>query len=127
MCTAILADAFAAFPRKCDERKIPDPKDQTTQQKIRPSLPADFANDYLCIHVRRGDYVNIASHLVSAREFFEFAGLVKHIVVVSDSSIEESFRQRVSAGYKQAAFLDVSMPCIASCVLRVILGNVRKP
>src|SRR3970040_1309729 len=48
-------------------------------------LPAGFSSGYMCIHVRRGDYVNVACHLVSDREFFElagkFAGLVKYLVV----------------------------------------------
>lgn len=73
-------------------------------------LPSDFSSGYLCIHVRRGDYVNVASHLVADREFIElagkFAGLVKHIAVVSDSPINESLRHGVSASYAQAAFLD---------------------
>ncbi len=73
-------------------------------------LPPEFDAGYLCIHVRRGDYVNVASHLVSDREFIElaakFAGLVKHLVVVSDSPIESAFRQSVSAGYERAMFLD---------------------
>jgi len=73
-------------------------------------LPPGFSSGYLCVHVRRGDYVNVASHLVSDREFFElagkFVGLVKHLVVVSDSPIEEDFRQTISSGYEQAVFLD---------------------
>jgi hypothetical protein len=73
-------------------------------------LPPEFAAGYLCIHVRRGDYVNVASHLISDREFFElagkFVGLVKHLVVVSDSPIEGAFRQSISSGYEQTMFLD---------------------
>ncbi|MBI5890615.1 MAG: alpha-1,2-fucosyltransferase [Nitrosomonadales bacterium] len=85
-------------------------------------LPADFANGYLCAHVRRGDYVNVASHLVSDREFFElagkFAGLMKHLVVVSDSPIEEAFRKRISEGYEQVAFLDDVDAYTSHCVMR---------
>jgi hypothetical protein len=73
-------------------------------------LPPEFASGYLCIHVRRGDYVNVASHLISDREFIElagkFVGLVKHLVVVSDSPIEGAFRQSISSGYEHAMFLD---------------------
>jgi hypothetical protein len=86
------------------------------------ALPAGFADDYLCVHVRRGDYVNVASHLVSDHEFFElagrFAGLVKHLVVVSDSPIEQAFRNTISAGFEQAAFLDDIDAYASHCVMR---------
>lgn len=73
-------------------------------------LPPGTDPVYLCVHVRRGDYVNVASHLVSDSEFVglsaKFAGLVKSIVIVSDSPLEPAFRQQVSAGFEQAVFLD---------------------
>lgn len=73
-------------------------------------LPAGFSSGYLCIHVRRGDYVNVASHLVADYEFIElagkFMGLVRHLAVVSDSPIDEPFRQAASSGYEQAVFMD---------------------
>ncbi len=85
-------------------------------------LPPGFAAGYLCIHVRRGDYVNVASHLVSDREFIElaakFAGLVRHLVIVSDSPIESTFRQSVSAGYEQAVFLDNADVVTAHRIMR---------
>jgi hypothetical protein len=85
-------------------------------------LPAGFANDYLCVHVRRGDYVNVASHLVSDDEFFElagkFAGLVKHLVVVSDSPIEAGFRNSISTGFEHTAFLDDIDAWTSHCVMR---------
>lgn len=85
-------------------------------------LPGGFADEYLCIHVRRGDYVNVASHLVSDREFFElagrFAGLVKHLVVVSDSPIEDAFRKTISAGYDRAVFLDDIDAYASHCIMR---------
>lgn len=73
-------------------------------------LPAEFSRGYLCIHVRRGDYVNVSSHLVSDDEFIrlagKFEGIVRHVVVVSDSPIGTEFRESISAGYEQAVFLD---------------------
>jgi hypothetical protein len=73
-------------------------------------LPQEFSSGYLCIHVRRGDYVNVASHLITDNEFIElsgkFSGLVKRMVVVSDSPIDEHFRLALAAGYEQVEFLD---------------------
>ena len=78
--------------------------------EINDILPAGFSSGYLCIHVRRGDYVNVASHLIADIEFIElaskFAGLVRNIVVVSDSPIDESFRQAIATGYEQVVFRD---------------------
>jgi hypothetical protein len=46
---------------------------------------------YLCLHVRRGDYLNVASHLVSSKELdgiaSQFSGLVDRVLILSDSPI----------------------------------------
>ena len=79
-------------------------------EDVTDVLPVGESPDYLCIHVRRGDYVNVASHLVTDRQFIglaaKFSGLVKHLVVVSDSPIGADFRQMISTGFEQAVFLD---------------------
>jgi len=79
-------------------------------EDILPPPPPTFFEGYLCVHVRRGDYVNVASHLVSDAEFFhlagKFAGLVKRIVIVSDSPTADAFQERIAKGYEQAFFLD---------------------
>ena len=65
---------------------------------------------FLCMHVRRGDYVNVASHLISDEAFISladrFAGLVDSIVVLSDSPLGLSFRDAVTARFPEARFLD---------------------
>jgi hypothetical protein len=80
------------------------------KQPITDIVPGDFLPNYLCIHVRRGDYVNVASHMVSDEEFLDLAnkvsGLVNSVVIVSDSMIPDSFRRRVCGIYKDALFLD---------------------
>lgn len=80
------------------------------QLGIQDVLPAEFASGYLCVHVRRGDYVNVGSDLVSDERFVELASklatFAKNLVVVSDSPIEEIFRQRIATGYERAIFLD---------------------
>lgn len=78
--------------------------------------------NYLCIHVRRGDYVNVASHLVSDNEFFriaqQFKGLTPHLVVVSDSPIPSDFRAKISDGFESANFLDNIDALTTHCVMR---------
>lgn len=73
-------------------------------------LPLGFACGYLCMHVRRGDYVNVASHLVADSEFInqakKFSGLVDNLVVLSDSPIDPDFRNALSSHFKRVSFLD---------------------
>jgi hypothetical protein len=73
-------------------------------------LPVDGQTPYLCIHVRRGDYVNVASHLVSDEAFIacarDWVGLLDHVVVLSDSPVPAPMRQALSAMFKHAHFPD---------------------
>jgi len=77
---------------------------------VKDILPAGFPNNVLCMHVRRGDYVNVASHLIADGEFVRlarrFAGLADHVVVLSDSPIGSDFRGAVSPLFKEVLFLD---------------------
>jgi Glycosyl transferase family 11 len=85
-------------------------------------LPADFAGTFLCIHLRRGDYVNVASHVVADGPFISLArklsGLVNRVVVISDSSITANLRSSVSACFSNAAFLDDTDPYTAHRIMR---------
>jgi hypothetical protein len=89
---------------------------------IHDVLPDGFGTDYLCIHIRRGDYVNVASHLVSDDEFIKiskkFSGLVNNLIVLSDSKISSEFRLAVTSSFKNVAFLDKTDPYTAHCVMR---------
>jgi hypothetical protein len=85
-------------------------------------LPPEFARGYLCIHVRRGDYVNVASHLVADGEFInlarKFSGLVDNLVVISDSPIGPDFRSALSSYFKRVSFLDNTDPFTAHRIMR---------
>ena len=73
-------------------------------------LPSDFSSPYMCIHVRRGDYVNVASHMIADYEFIDmarkFSGLIHKVVVVSDSPIDKEFRREIQLSYERVVFLD---------------------
>jgi len=51
---------------------------------------------FICIHIRRGDYLNVASHLVKDEEFIEiidkFHKLTDSIVILSDSKIDSKIK-----------------------------------
>jgi hypothetical protein len=71
----------------------------------------DFdGTSYVCVHIRRGDYLNVASHLISDEVFLEsthkFSSLCETLVVVSDSSISQSLKNNFCNQYKNCVFLD---------------------
>jgi len=82
----------------------------TDKESMKDILPERFLPNYLCIHVRRGDYVNVASYLVDDEDFLELAnkisGLVDSVVIVSDSMIPDAFREQICGVFKNALFLD---------------------
>lgn len=89
---------------------------------IRNVLPEEVIGSFLCIHIRRGDYVNVASHLISDEEFIglirKFSGLSNHAVILSDSPILGELRAAVSPGFKSVTFLDNIDPYSSHQVMR---------
>ncbi|MBU0689967.1 MAG: alpha-1,2-fucosyltransferase [Gammaproteobacteria bacterium] len=85
-------------------------------------LSPDVLANFLCIHIRRGDYVNVASHLIADEEFVrlmkKFSGLVSHAVILSDSPIPEDFRAAVTPYYKSVSFLDNIDPYKSHQIMR---------
>lgn len=66
-------------------------------------------NDYLCIHIRRGDYVNVASHLVDDTDFVNLAKsistFVPTVIVISDSEVSGVIKESLPGLFKHCAFL----------------------
>jgi hypothetical protein len=67
-------------------------------------------NSYLCVHVRRGDYMNVATYMVPDSDFIEIANkmsqVVDRIIVVSDSVISEGFKAEIGNLFLHKSFLD---------------------
>lgn len=86
-------------------------------------LPAFVHEKYLCIHIRRGDYVNVASHLITDQEFLglarKFAGLIDKVVILSDSPIEQSFKSEISKHFEKLEFLDNIDANASHCIMRL--------
>ena len=66
-------------------------------------------NDYLCIHIRRGDYVNVASHLVDDLDFVNLAkslsNFVSAVVVISDSEVSGIVKESLSGLFAHSSFV----------------------
>ena len=99
-----LADAISALAKESIRNHFID------NEPINKIIPSEMQNNYLCIHIRRGDYYNVASHMVSnesflkaANQFFDF---VSGVVVISDSEIDENFQKELRSMYRKAIFLD---------------------
>ena len=79
---------------------------------------------YICMHIRRGDYMNVASYLVPDSHFIDIAmraaGVLKSIVVLSDSPLSEEFKKTVAGLYGGALFIDSGgeAPFYCHCLMR---------
>jgi Glycosyl transferase family 11 len=80
------------------------------------------AQPYLCIHVRRGDYLNVASHLIADEDFIQtarkFSSLVDNVVILSDSPFEDGFRVHMEEMFKSVHLLDKLDPYTSHWLMR---------
>jgi hypothetical protein len=82
------------------------------------SAPA-LTGGYACIHIRRGDYLKVASHLVPDEHFLDLASkipkTITKIVVVSDSEIAEGFKLSLKQRFSTPIFYESSSIDFAIC------------
>jgi hypothetical protein len=54
---------------------------------------------FACVHMRRGDYLDVATYVVSDENFFDaiesVSRLAPNLLILSDSPLEDSFQKRV--------------------------------
>ncbi len=85
-------------------------------------MPPVASEQFLCIHVRRGDYVNVASHLVTDEEFLDlgrkFSGLVDHAVLLSDSPFDAGFKAQMDGMFRSVSYLDQLDPYSSHWLMR---------
>lgn len=79
-------------------------------------------NDYLCIHIRRGDYVNVASHLVDDMDFVNLAKpiskFVSAVVVISDSEVSSVIKESLPGFFAHCSFVVGGNPHTAHALIR---------
>ena len=95
-------------------------------------MPFDFGNEkYLCVHLRRGDYLNVASYMVSDKNFLEvikpFSYIYNKIVIVSDSLAKDDFVAELSNLFETVLNLDriglVTAHIVMRCASTLICSN----
>lgn len=79
-------------------------------------------NEYLCIHIRRGDYVNVATHLVEDMDFVNLAkslsNFVPAVIVISDSEVSGVVKENLPGLFKQCTFVVGGNLHIAHALIR---------
>ncbi len=90
--------------------------------KLNYLLPVDFPKDFLCLHIRRGDYLNVASHLVGDEQFAgiakKFSKLLQGLVVLSDSPISADFKATMVPFFTQVAWMEELDTLQSHCLMR---------
>jgi len=93
-------------------------------------LPTDVSEAYLCIHIRRGDYLNVASHIVPTTNFIsiarKFSKIIERVVILSDSRVEPSVTENLSQSFTSVEILDMIEPQAAHVIMRsarVLIGS----
>jgi hypothetical protein len=84
----------------------------------------DVNLDYLCVHLRRGDYLNFgnAIHVIKDEEFLEiinkFKSITHTIVIVSDSEISDDFKAVVQGLFKRQFYFVKSDTHLTHALMR---------
>lgn len=78
--------------------------------------------EYLCIHVRRGDYVNVSSHLVDDMDFVQMARslsrFVPAVVVISDSEVSGVIKESLLGLFAHRSFVIGGSLHVAHALIR---------
>lgn len=78
--------------------------------------------DYLCIHIRRGDYVNVASHLIDDMDFVNLAKsiskFVPAVIVISDSEVSGMIKESLPGLFAHCSFVIGGDPHAAHALIR---------
>jgi hypothetical protein len=79
-------------------------------QNVGKHIDVELLQSSVCLHIRRGDYVNVASRLTSLEEFYVAAralsGLSNCLVLFSDSPLEESTTKIFKKFYEKIYIFD---------------------
>lgn len=111
-----LSIAGFADPEIREVFKIP-----ATSVTARTQLFAD--EPYTCIHIRRGDYLRVASYLIDEHAFYEalcsVSKLTANVLLLSDSNLSESFVDKINGLRLNIKFLRGGSPGLAHGLMRL--------
>jgi len=109
---AIKAKLSSEAMRKSDILNIFRNYTRSFQYRLTELFSGDprLSAPYVCVHVRRGDYLNVASYLVPEELFLNMLQQVRMLastlVVISDSPLSEKFKEITNRDYDSTIFYD---------------------
>ena len=109
---AVKAKLSSEAMRKSDILNIFRNYTHSFQYRLTELFSSDprLSGPYVCVHVRRGDYLNVASYLVPEELFLNMLHRVRRLastlVVISDSPLSENFKKITKRNYDSTIFYD---------------------
>lgn len=90
-------------------------------EKIKEEMFAD--QPYICVHIRRGDYLKVASYLVGDEDFIKAieatSRLVKNVLILTDSPLAQDFISKLNALQLNCRVAIAGSPGIAHSLMRM--------
>lgn len=98
-----------ALQNSAIREKFPEPETAATANSLR--LGEDFfRSPFIAMHLRRGDYMNVSSHVVPDSHYFDamtsLAETVNTIVIASDSELPRTLQDAAESLFATSVFLD---------------------
>ena len=86
-------------------------------------LESNLLEPYICVHVRRGDYLNVASFILPIQTSFSlvkrFLNICKTVVILSDGQISaENVNYLYSIGFERVKVISSGSPIKAHTIMR---------
>ncbi len=86
-------------------------------------LESNLLEPYICVHVRRGDYLNVASFILPVQTSFSlvkrFLNICKTVVILSDDQISaENVNYLYSIGFARVKVISSGSPIKAHTIMR---------
>ena len=98
-----------ALQNSAVREKFPEPEIASTASNLELDVTF-FQSPFIAMHLRRGDYLNVSSHVVPDSHYLEvmasLAGTADAIAIASDSEVPRSLRDAARKSFPTAVFLD---------------------
>tara|TARA_B100000579_G_C22748090_1_gene812605 strand:- start:79 stop:903 length:825 start_codon:yes stop_codon:yes gene_type:complete len=78
---------------------------------------------YICVHIRKGDYLKVASHLIKSQELIniaiKFSNVIENLVILSDGNLESHVQYELNrSSFKNINILVGGDPTVAHSIMR---------
>jgi hypothetical protein len=113
----LVGKAIAALAKPMIRQKF-----QVKPEEATKFFVPEITTRALCIHIRRGDYVNVASHLIADETFAsiakKFSAIANQAIILSDSPIDGELKAILGNHFPEIVFLDNIDPFSSHFIMR---------